>query len=233
MRAVLRRLELGRIHLVGVEIADQIEDKGVAPREIVQTEILAHLGAGDVTAPRAHIPHVAVLAGRYDAVQFVAGELGRVDAGRGILAPRPFAVGPLDREHPPDLHRRMFLVEGVRRVVAVRDLREDGAAHVVADAAEVARTVVWRLDELVVRLGVRVGTPPERGRVVYELSVAVMKRVGVDSGEHIGVDRGAHALDVVLVDHAVAEIAVDAVPVFRVQQIAVRVDRPSLLPSSG
>ena len=68
-------LELGHIDLVGVEDGNDIGDEGVSTHQVVQTEIVPVRNPVLVRPASGHVPHVAVLAGRDDAVRFVPGEL--------------------------------------------------------------------------------------------------------------------------------------------------------------
>ncbi len=103
----------------------------------MQSEVGPVIDAVYVRGLAQNIPHVAVLTARYDAVSLVAGELRGVDTGRSVLGLRPLAVSALDREHIPEVHIGMFLIECVGHVIRAARVDIYRVTDVMAEAAHI------------------------------------------------------------------------------------------------
>ncbi len=204
----------------------------VAAHLVVERKIRPHGSSLDVRARAGDVPHVAVLTGRDDAVELVPRELGRVNARGCVFALRPFGECALDREHVREHAVGMLRVEAGRNVLAVaRPLDVHGIAHVVAGAAERGAPVEGGSGHRMLGHSVGEGTASRLRRVGHKLAVRRGMRNRVKRGEDRLVFRRARSRLVVGIDHAVAEVALNALPVVGGDHAASGVERTSAEPA--
>ena len=233
--------ECGRVHFGRILGRHDQRHESVAAGQVVQRLVIPKDRTRLVAGHTAHVAHVAVLAGG-DGV-LVAAELGRVDACRRVVsAPRPLAVGPLDRNHPVRVGVGRPLVERVRHVLFARDAGERRIAHVVADAAGLGLLVERCVEELVVGIGVR--ERPTFGVVVVDDEHAVTEEAGdrvdrrevtlvlrVGAGRVVGIARIRIRPERRRPHHAVAGVAAHALAVLRLEGGSIRRRRASFQPA--